>query len=558
MKRALLLLLGCLAIGALVGIGMASAQSEPSRQLPVVSSRGYQLAGVVVGPEQGTPTPTPCVAGYACSVTPGATIVPGTIDTGNHCDDCVTNVTLPFPVSLYGTSYTSANLSSNGNAQLVSTNEEFDNTCLPFVEMGPTIFAYWDDLNTDGTNCTGGCGIYTSLSGTAPNRIFNIEWRAYYFSEPGNAYFEIRLYEGTSSFDVILGQLNTAATATIGVQDGAGGFTQCICNTQPPTNSKIVFTASICGTPSPTITPGGATNTPTRTSTVGPTNTIPPSLTATLMPTSTATSPPTQTPGGATATPVLSNTPVNTATATTAPATATLNTPATTSTATSTPSTPQPTATPCTLSFSDVFPTDYFYTPVLYLACHGVVSGYADGTFRPYNNTTRSQMTKIVVLGFGIPISTPTPPAYTFTDVPPSNPFFYAVETAVLHNIVSGYNCGGPGEPCDAQNRPYFRPYANVTRGQLSKIVVIGAGWTLYNPPAPGTFEDVPTTNTFYTFIETAYCHGIISGYNCGGLGEPCDPGNRPYFRPFNDATRGQIAKLQYLAITNPPITCSP
>ena len=43
-------------------------------------------------------------------------------------------------------------------------------------------------------------------------------------------------------------------------------------------------------------------------------------------------------------------------------------------------------------------PTAYYYTPVYYLACRGVVGGYADGTFRPFNNTTRGQMAKIVVL----------------------------------------------------------------------------------------------------------------------------------------------------------------
>src|SRR5207253_7708769 len=186
-----------------------------------------------------TPTPGPCVAGYTCALTPAATIVPGTADTGNHCDDCTTNLTLPFAVSLYGASYTGVNVSSNGNAQFVSSNSEFNNACLPVTSMGPTIFAYWEDLDTDGTKCTGGCGIYTSVSGSAPNRIFNIEWRAYYFSEPGNAYFEIRLYEGASTFEIILGQVNTEATATIGVQDGVDRYTQCVCNTQPPTNSRL-------------------------------------------------------------------------------------------------------------------------------------------------------------------------------------------------------------------------------------------------------------------------------------------------------------------------------
>ena len=244
---------------------------------------------------------------YSCSVTPGATIVPGTTDTGNHTDDGVTNISLPFPFSLYGTSYTNVNLSSNGNAQFVSGDPEFTNTCLPVSTMGPTIFAYWEDLVTDGTKCTGGCGIYTSISGSAPNRIFNIEWRTFYFSEPGNAYFEIRLYEATSSFEVIIGQINTDATATIGVQDGAGAFTQCLCNTQGPANSRIVFTANTGTCLTPTNTPTGTLPTATRTNTLVPTNTPAPSGSAT----------PSRTPTGAASGTAI---PTSTVTATNPPA----------------------------------------------------------------------------------------------------------------------------------------------------------------------------------------------------------------------------------------------
>ena len=213
--------------------------------------------------------------------------------------------------------------------------------------------------------------------------------------------------------------------------------------------------------------------------------------------------------------------------------------------------TPGATATPCPLSFADVHPTDYFYQPVLYLACNGVISGYADGTFRPYNNTTRAQMVKIVVLGFGRPVATPTPTgAYTFTDVPPNAPFFAMIETAAADGIISGYACGGAGEPCDAQQRPYFRPNADVTRGQLAKIDVVAAGWDLRPLLPPGTFEDVVPGSAFYDYVETAVCHGVISGYACGGPGEPCDADHRPYFRPGNSATRGQIAKIVYLSLT--------
>jgi len=208
--------------------------------------------------------------------------------------------------------------------------------------------------------------------------------------------------------------------------------------------------------------------------------------------------------------------------------------------------TPTPTPTACTISYSDVHPADYFYQPVLYLACHGVISGYNDGTFRPYTNTTRAQMTKIVVLGFSKAMLTPTGTAFTFTDVTRANPFFSVVETAYADGIVSGYRCGvAPAGPCDAQNRPWFLPFADVTRGQLSKIDVIAAVWTLHNPATP-SFSDVAHSSTFYQVIETAVCHGVISGYS------------DHTFRPFNNATRGQIGKIVYLSIVNPPGGCIP
>jgi hypothetical protein len=112
------------------------------------------------------------------------------------------------------------------------------------------------------------------------------------------------------------------------------------------------------------------------------------------------------------------------------------------------------------------------------------------------------------------------------------------------------------GEPCDTANRPYFRPNNNVTRGQLSKIVVVAAGWSLLNPATP-SFADVLPGTAFYPFVETAYCKGIISGYNCGGAGEPCDTGNRPYFRQYNNAVRAQIAKIVHGAMTT-TIACGP
>jgi hypothetical protein len=41
-------------------------------------------------------------------------------------------------------------------------------------------------------------------------------------------------------------------------------------------------------------------------------------------------------------------------------------------------------------------------------------------------------------------------------------------------DIINGYQCGGPGEPCvPPLNRPYFRPGSNASRGQLSKMIYL-------------------------------------------------------------------------------------
>jgi hypothetical protein len=212
-----------------------------------------------------------------------------------------------------------------------------------------------------------------------------------------------------------------------------------------------------------------------------------------------------------------------------------------TNTATNTPSntpttgsgSPTATSTPCTITFTDVLPTDYFYDAVRYLYCHGAISGYNDNTFRPGNLTTRGQLTKIVVLARGWSIY--TPPSPTFTDVPTNHTFYQYIETAYNHEIISGYSCGS--------GCLEFRPSANITRAQLTKVIVLAMSWAV-TPPSTPTFQDVPTGHAFYGYIETAYAHAIISGYSCGtGCLE---------FRPDNNATRGQISKIVYLAVTGP------
>ena len=274
---------------------------------------------------------------------------------------------------------------------------------------------------------------------------------------------------------------------------------------------------------------GGATSTPTTapSSTATGTNTpVPP--TGTSVPTDTAVT---------TGTAVATDTPVDT------------NTP--TETATGTPPTATETPTACTLSFEDVPPDHTFYAYIQCLACRGIINGYPcggpgepcngnnDPYFRPGNNVTRGQFAKIASNSAGF---NDAAGPQQYEDVLPGSTFYDFIWRLTNRGFINGYPCGGPGEPCGPTNLPYFRPNANVTRGQLSKIDANAAGLT--QTPGAQQFEDVLPGSTFYDFIWRLTDLGYMNGYPCGGTGEPCGPNNLPYFRPSANATRGQASKI--------------
>ena len=217
---------------------------------------------------QPTSTPTPPTncgpsADYAvsqgtASITSGVNLVPG-----SQCDDCMVSIPLPFAYSLYTGSFASVNASSNGNLQFTSNNTAFLNACLPATSMNDLIAPHWDDLYL--SDPTLGEGIYTDTIGTAPNRVFIIEWRAEYFDPPGVLLnFEVLLYEGQSRFDIIYGNIpygggphDTDLGATVGVQRGIGPQrTQFECNTANSLSAGLLltFTQPACPTVTPTAT----------------------------------------------------------------------------------------------------------------------------------------------------------------------------------------------------------------------------------------------------------------------------------------------------------------
>ena len=174
---------------------------------------------------------------YVFTTSAGNAIVPGTaLVAGSQGDDQTALIALPFPYTAYGTIYNSVNASTNGNLQFTTANASFSNTCpLPTAtNLGVVFMPHWDDLHTGRTPATD--GIFTSVSGVAPNRIFNIEWRGELFTGTGNIVnFEARLFEGQQRVDYIYGTVtNLGISASIGVQGAVAPttlFTSFSCNT---------------------------------------------------------------------------------------------------------------------------------------------------------------------------------------------------------------------------------------------------------------------------------------------------------------------------------------
>ncbi len=171
--------------------------------------------------------------------------------------------------------------------------------------------------------------------------------------------------------------------------------------------------------------------------------------------------------------------------------------------------------------FVDVQQGSAFHDYIDNLAQIGAISGFEDGTFRPADLTMRGHLCKMMMLAQGWSVDTTGGPH--FQDVPPLSPLYPYIETAYNRHVIGGYSDG------------MFRPYSTVTRGQMCKIIAISRAWQLIDPATP-TFSDVPTTDPFYTYIETSFSKGVISGYSNGT------------FLPGTESTRGQVSKIVYNA----------
>jgi hypothetical protein len=164
--------------------------------------------------------------GYKCT-DGAATYIAGTTSTGLSGDDKLQQITLPFAVTLYGTSYTTGWIDTNGVLSFVnpgrattSFGQHLPNAAAP----NAAIYPFWDDLYVDGQ-----ASILTGTTGSSPNRKFVVEWRnvGFYPERNTRVNFEIIFTEGSHNFQVVWHQLGSDAmgqggSAVIGIENSTG------------------------------------------------------------------------------------------------------------------------------------------------------------------------------------------------------------------------------------------------------------------------------------------------------------------------------------------------
>ena len=163
---------------------------------------------------------------------------------------------LGFTFDFYGTGFTSTYININGTINFSENYSRYNNVPLNTAKSGTNIsdysvYAFWDDLNTNASGQSGNKNIYYSTVGVAPNRMFVSQWTNIYFhgTTVQMGTFQIILYEGTNIVQIqyrdLLGnasQLNREKgnSATIGIRKNNSASIQYSHNTASITQEQAI------------------------------------------------------------------------------------------------------------------------------------------------------------------------------------------------------------------------------------------------------------------------------------------------------------------------------
>jgi len=172
--------------------------------------------------------------------------------------------------------------------------------------------------------------------------------------------------------------------------------------------------------------------------------------------------------------------------------------------------------------FKDV-PAGHWAADVIKELCKkGILSGYPDGTFKPDNDITRAEFTKVIVTAIGLAEEETATPS--FRDVSAGDWYYGVVQAAAKAGLVRGYENGE------------YRPNAKITRQEIAAILV--RALARENLAATGSgdktafLDDQLIAPWARSSIVIAVKEGLIAGYPDGTFG------------PAKNATRAETCAM--------------
>lgn len=167
-------------------------------------------------------------------------------------------------------------------------------------------------------------------------------------------------------------------------------------------------------------------------------------------------------------------------------------------------------------TFKDLNEDNPHFDAIQTLKERGVISGFEDGTFRPYATITRGQAAKILANILNLDTSLKV---QKFKDVSSNHEYAGAINALVEKGIIQGYPDGT------------FKPNQNLTRGQMAKIIVKAFELNL-SEEGDLPFTDVSANNEYKPYIQTLFNLGITVGTT------------KTTFSPSAPIARGQMASF--------------
>ena len=164
-----------------------------------------------------------------------------------------------------------------------------------------------------------------------------------------------------------------------------------------------------------------------------------------------------------------------------------------------------PAATPPALPFPDARPGEGFTDEILWLFDHGLVGGYADGTFRPLASVNRDAMAAFLYRLANDGADAPDCTEAAFTDVPASHPFCGEITWLADTGITTGWADGT------------FRPATPVSREAMAAFLYRLTHDGADAPACTGApFADVAVGQAFCGEIAWLADTGVTTGWPDG------------------------------------------